>query len=1115
MKTKKQLIDCEHKVSKKHSLKLRFTLLSLCILTFIGGYSQTGQVNLNLKNATVKELFKEIEKQTSYRFSFRDIEVNDKKGVTISAQGKELKELLTTELAKQQLSYIVSGNKIIVSPAKKDNKSIKDKKVTGKVIDTKGDPIIGATIMEKGTTNGTVTDFDGNFILNVSENSTLDVSYIGFQTQSVKAVYGKNLAVVLNEDAELLDEVVVTGYISQKKVNLTGAVSTVSGNELSKVTTSSSAQALQGKLPGVQITATSGLPGASTQIQVRGKGTVNSGANPLVIIDGFEGSMDNLQMNDIESISVLKDAASAAIYGSKAANGVILITTKRGVEGKTKVEFSAEYGWQNVSHMPEVLNATELAIKQNEEAKWNNQALYWDGANAPATLGEGFNWWKNAINENAPIQNYNVSLRGGAEKIKYAVSVGYIDQDGIVPHTDYNRTNFRSNIDYNFNKNLKLGINLDASVSNNTSREMYNYFKNPLMIHPSVPQYMPDGSYGLPLKSLRGQYDTGAAMPLTSMYENDPNYVATTEGKNYQTRANFFLEWDIIDGLKSKTVYNFHYGWQKSNFWSPSYTVYDYETPTSIYDSRPNAEARSSYQDTNTWEFQQLLTYNKEIKGHNIGLLGGFVVNEATSQNILGTKQKFPGNELTVLDAGENITNLVGTKSRSAIVSLFGQVNYDYQGKYLLQANIRRDGSSVFAPGNQWGTFPSISAGWRISEEKFMKNISWLSNLKIRAGYGSLGNANIKQFAWISSYTLTDRYPLGNPNAVYSAYTITDMSSKDIKWETTTTFDIGIDASFFNNRLSLTYDWYDKRTKDMLFNATIPYSTGFINGPMVNVGEVMNRGWELNIGWSDKIKDFSYSISANISDNKNEVVDMGDIAPFTVGTDLWIKEGYPINSYFGYKTVGIYQNWDQVENSVKPNGDVRPGMYIIENTNGDNIINADDKTYLGSREPRYVYGINLSAEYKGIDLSISTSGESKKYVYYSNTYGGENPRFINIYKEYFDNRTIVGDDGNVAVSGKYPAMNGLGTNAPLGHSNVLQNTSFFRVKNIQVGYTLPKQIVQKIKVSDLRFFINAVNPFLFTKYVGFDPETTSNESDGTIRYYPVSKSISVGISLKL
>lgn len=1110
MKTKKQLIDFEHKGNEKHSFKLRPTLLSLCMLTFIGGYSQTGQVNLNLKNATVKELFREIEKQTSYRFSYRDIEINNKGGITISGQGKELKEVLTNELAKQQLSYTVSGNKIIVSPKKKVNK-----KVTGKVVDSKGEPVIGATIMEKGTTNGTITDFDGNFTLNVSDDATLDVSYIGYQTESIEAVTGKVLAVTLKDDTELLDEVVVTGYMTQKKVNLTGAISTVSGNELSKVTTSSSAQALQGKLPGVQITATSGLPGASTQIQVRGKGTVNSGANPLVIIDGFEGSMDNIQMNDIESISVLKDAASAAIYGSKAANGVILITTKRGMEGKTQVEFSAEYGWQNVSHMPEVLNATEMAIKQNEEAKWNNQPLYWEGDNAPETLGEGFNWWKYAINKNAPIQNYNVSMRGGTEKIKYAVSVGYIDQDGIVPFTDYNRTNLRSNFDYNFSKRLKLGLNIDASVANNTSREMYNYFRNVLMIHPSVPQYMPDGSYGIPLKSIPGQFDTGQSMPLTLMYSNDPDYVSTTGGKNYQTRANIFLEWDIIDGLKSKTVYNFHYGWQKSDYWSPSYTVYDYETPSSVYFSQPNAQARSTYQDSNTWEFQQLLTYNKEIKGHNIGILAGFVVNEAIGQNLTGTKEKFPGNELTVIDAGDNIINLNGSKTRSAIVSLFGQVNYDYKGKYLLQANVRRDGSSVFAPGNQWGTFPSVSAGWRISEEEFMKDISWLSNLKIRAGYGSLGNANIKQFAWLSSYTLTDRYPLGNPNSIYPAYRIKDMANQDIKWETTTTFDIGLDASFFNNRLNFTFDWYDKRTKDMLFNATIPYSTGFINGPMVNVGEVMNKGWEINLGWNDKIKDFSYSISANLSDNRNEVTDMGDIAPFQVGTDLWIKEGYPINSYFGYKTLGIYQNWDEIEQTVTPTGDIRPGMYIIENANGDDIIDTEDKTYLGSREPRYVYGINLSAEYKGIDLSIATSGESKKYVYYSNTYGGVNPKFMNIYKEYYDNRTIVGDDGNVIVSGKYPAMNGLWTSAPQGHSNVLQNTSFFRIKNIQVGYTLPKHITQKVKINNLRVFVNAVNPFLFTKYIGFDPETTSNESDGSIRYYPVSKSISVGISLKL
>ncbi len=1088
-------------------------LLLVALLGFHLGISAQS-LSLKMQNVSVKKAMTELQAKSGYSFVYIAGDVDTDRKVTVNAD--QLQEAVKQILQGQQVAYEIQGKNVVIRKITSKQNAVQQKnKVSGTVKDTDGEPIIGANVTVKGNSSiGTITDIDGRFTIDASADAVLQITFIGFAPQEVKVGNRKVISITLTEDTEILDEVVVVGYVTQKKTNITGSISTVSGNELSKITTTSSAQALQGKLPGVQITATSGLPGSSTQIQVRGKGTVNSGANPLIIIDGFEGSMDNIQMNDIESISVLKDAASAAVYGSKAANGVILITTKRGVVGKTLVEFTAEYGWQSVSHMPEVLNATEMAIKQNEEAKWNNQPLYWEGEHAPETLGDGFNWWKFSVKDNAPIQNYNVSVRGGTEKIRYAISIGYIDQEGVVPFTDYNRTNLRSNFDYSFSKKLKFGLNIDASLANNTSREMYNYFKNPLMIHPSVPQYMPDGSYGIPLRSVPGQFDTGQSMPLTLMYDNDPNYVSTTKGKNYQTRANLFLEWDIIDGLKSKTVFNFHYGWQKSDYWSPSYTVYDYETPTSIYSTQPNAEARSRYDDSNTWEFQQLFTYNKSIREHYIGLLAGIVVNEANSQYLTGTKRNFPGNELTVIDAGDDITNLNGNRTRSATVSLLGQINYDYKGRYLLQANVRRDGSSVFAPGNQWGTFPSVSAGWRISEESFMKQLPWISNLKLRLGYGSLGNANISQFAWLNTYTLTDRYPLGNPNSVYAAYRINDMSNKDIKWETTTTFDIGLDAGFFDNRLNLSFDWYDKRTKDMLFNATIPFSSGFINGPMVNVGEVMNRGWELNVGWNDKIRDFSYSVSFNLSDNKNEVTDMGGIAPFQVDTDLWIREGYPINSYFGYKILGIYQNWDEIEQSVVPTGDVRPGMYIIENASGDDIIDVEDKTYLGSREPRYVYGVNLSAEWKGIDLAIAASGESKKYVYYSNTYGGVNPKFMNIYKEYFDNRTIVGDDGNVVVSGKYPAMTGLWTNAPQGHGNVLQNTSFFRIRNIQIGYTLPKQIVNKIRIDNLRFYVNAINPFLFTKYIGFDPETTNTQSDGAIRYYPVSKSISVGVSLK-
>lgn len=992
---------------------------------------------------------------------------------------------------------------------------LQNRRISGVVKDSQG-PITGANVSIKGTTIGAITDINGKFSFDAPQKGVLVISFIGYITQEI-SVEGKNeFSVILKEDTEILDEVVVTGYIAQKKVNLTGAISSVNGEELTKITATSSAQALQGKLPGVQITAGDGAPGSASNIQVRGIGSVMSGTQPLVIVDGFEGTLDNIAMRDIETISVLKDAASAAIYGSKAANGVILITTKRGKIGAMQVEVSAEYGWQSVSHMPDVLNATEMAIKQNEEAAWSNQTLPWSGNHAPETLGKGFNWWDYAYKNDAPIQNYYLSMKGGTEKAKYAISAGYIKQEGVIHLTDYDRFNFRSNFDYAFNKKFKIGVNIEASIANTDSREdIYHYSKNALLMHPSVPQYMLDGSYGLPLRSLSGQYDAGQAMPLSMMYLSDPNYVRLIEGNTFTTRANFFLEWEILKGLKFKSVYNQQYIWSKKNYWKSSYTVYDYETPESIYDTEANAEAISNYSDSQKWEIQELFTYNRTFaKKHTLGVLAGFTAEKAKSGNLSGKKTGFPGNELRVIDAGNTIDYLNGSMAENSVVSLFGQVNYDYMGKYLFQANIRRDGSSVFAPGNQWGTFPSVSIGWRISEEEFMKKISWLNNLKLRIGYGTLGNANIKSFAWVSSYKLTDRYPLGAPNAIYPAYYQTDMSNKDIKWESTTTTNVGIDATVLDNRLNFTFDWYDKRTNDMLFTATIPYSTGYLNGPVINVGEVMNRGWEISASWNDNIKKFHYGISINLAHNKNEVTDMGGVAPFQIENDLWIKEGYPINSYFGYKTIGIYQNWDEVNNSVKPNGDIRPGNYIIQNTNGDDKIDTEDKTFLGSRDPKLVYGINLTAEWQGIDLSVATSGESKKCVYYDNSYGGVNPRFCNIYKEYFDNRTIVGEDGNVTVSGKYPAMAGLGTNAPEGHKKVMQNTSFFRIKNIQIGYTLPQSFTQKMRISNLRIFFNAVNPFLFTKYVGFDPETTSTQQDGTVRYYPVSKSVSMGLSLK-
>lgn len=987
-----------------------------------------------------------------------------------------------------------------------------NEKISGVVKDTQGEPIIGVNISVKGSTVGVITDLDGKFTLEAPSKGTLLASFMGYVTQEIPISGKKTFIIILQEDSKKLDEVVVTGYLSQKKVNLTGSVSTIDGEELTKVMSTSTAQTLQGKLPGVQITQSSGQPGSGSTIQVRGVGSVMSNTQPMVIVDGFQGSIDNVSPGDIESVSVLKDAASAAIYGSKAANGVIIITTKRGKAGTLKIDASAEFGIQQISKLPKFLNAKDYAIKRNEEMTWNGQKPVWTGDLAPEKLGDGFDWFDYVYGNTAPIQNYYLSLMGGSEKAKYAISAGYIDQKGILDLTSYNRFNLRSNFDYTFNKYVKVGINIEAFLSNKKDGVAdYSLGANVASTSPTIPLSMPDGSHGIALYSRPGEINPFGVTSLTPAYLLDENYATVSNSQAYTTRFNFFLELSLLEGLKFKSVFNQHIGWNKSSTWQPSFTVFDYENAKSVFASA-TSNAGSSYGNNSTWEVQELLTYNKTINSkHNLALLLGFSAEKYKNENLFGAKKDFPGNELHVLDAGTTIEKLEGNITGGATVSMFGQVNYDYLGKYLVQANIRRDGSSVFAPGNQFGNFPSVSAGWRISEEAFCKNIPVLSNLKLRVGYGKLGNANIQSFAWLSTYSLTDQYPLGNSNSVYPAYYLTQMYNKKIKWETTTTTNIGVDFGLFNNRLSGTFDWYDKRTTDMLFNATIPYSSGFVTGPVVNIGEVMNKGWELNLSWNDKIKDFSYGVSFNISQNKNEVLDMGGVAPFQRGTDMWIKEGYPINSYFYYEKEGIYSTKDEVKNSVKPAGDIRPGDWIIKNVNNDDKIDEKDKTFVGSAVPEFVYGINLNAAWKGFDLSMSFNGEGEKYTLLSNSYGGINPAWLNINQYYFDNRTIIGEDGNVSKMGKYPAMSGRWTNMPEGSAQ-LEKTSYFRMKNIQLGYTLPSKLTKSILLNHLRIYVNAVNPFIITPYHGFDAETTSG--DGSMRYYPISKSYSIGISAK-
>ena len=1114
------------------TMKLTVVLFFLAISQMMASeaYSQVTKVSLHMKDAAVKEVLNKIEENSEFVFLYNSRLVNVDRKVSIDYENQKIAEILNDLFKEADVVFTVVDRQIVLTNVD-DQRSFmalnsqKEKTISGKVTDSSGATLPGVSIVVKGTTNGTITDADGNYSFsNVPENATLQFSFVGMKAQEV-AVAGKSTVnVKMEEDAIGIEEVVAIGYGVSRKVDLTGAVSSVSSNDIIKVSAVSTAQAIQGRMTGVQITQNSGAPGSSSTIKIRGIGSIRSDNNPLILVDGYSGSIDDVDADDIESISVLKDASSAAIYGARAANGVILITTKRGKSGKILVDFKAEYGVSSLTKMPGMLKSRDFATKVNEERVWSGSGLIWTGDYAPEKLSGGTDWW-DVIYNLGSLQDYYLGISGGSEITKYALSFGYLNQDGVIDNTNYNKGNVRFNFDHKFNKWLKIGTNIamvrsmnhDGNENMGDDKNGYNGYGlgiAAIRAAPSIPIYFENGDKGLYLKAKPGEYPLNGTLPphwYMGIRDNNRTYT--------ESRGSTFAEVSIIDGLSFKSVVNAYQGNISVSNWVDSWEAYSPDYTTPIQSNSLNALTNRS--DNNFgWEIQELLTYKKTFNNHSINALAGFSSEKSYWDYYTLAKENFPNNELHVMNAGSVVKSSGGSESITAYTSLFGRLNYDYASRYLLSATVRRDGSSAFAPGNQFGVFPSVSGAWRISEESFMKSQGIVTNLKIRAGYGELGNAKIPAYSWISSYFLNDAHPFGiTPQITGPAYYITGMTNENVKWETTTTTDIGLDVGFIENKLNLEFDYYNKSTTDLLMNATVPITAGDISGPIVNIGEVENKGWEITARWDDKIGDFSYGFSANISHNENKVVDMGGLKPMISG-NIAIKEGYPINSYWGYKTDGIWRTLDELSKNPHRNGDIRPGDYRYIDISGpegkpDGIINSDDQTYLGDPNPDYYYGLSGYASWKGFDVSFLLNGEAAKQTMINSNYGGGYIPSFNSFQYFFDNRAILDPTTKEVVSG---TTNASGANPGNGSESTLFDISYLRVKNIQFGYTLPKNIADQLNMNSLRVYVNATNPVMFTDYFGWDQESTaitgSTVNNGGNNYVPVQKTFSFGISVK-
>lgn len=1012
--------------------------------------------------------------------------------------------------------------------------------LSGTVTGEDGISIPSINVIIANTTRGTATDFDGLYTLEVKSGEVLQFSSIGYVTQSITINGQTVLDVVMVEDASQLDEVVVVGYGSQKKGDLTGAIGTLDEEEISKVTATNLGQSIQGKVAGVRVTQGTGQPGSGVSVQIRGTGSVLSSNEPLVLINGFQGSLDDIDSDNVESMTILKDASAASIYGSRAANGVILVTTKKGKEGRMDVTFKVEAGMQQATRTINYLDATDWANRQNEGRINTGKLPHWTSETMlPEDLTNTD--WTDFTLRSAPVFKTHLGINGGTEATKYSLGVGYIQQQGILIGTSFDRYNIRLDIEQKIGKRVVVGANLSTNRSNYTS-SLENYNNSGSAALPLIsgsPASLPPYTNGTP---------TYPRYPGESfaVERNISNAVASNLLDNINningTVANVFAQVEILDGFKYKLALNALVNNQYDKVFTKYYELYDSFDPSEVVLQSSPANLVLGNEHREFWEIQNIFTYNKSWGDHNLAALLGFSAQENTLNTTSSEGSGFPNNDIQSLSAAENMISINSATNTLSLSSQFFRLNYNYQNTYYFQGNVRRDGTSVFAPGNNYATFPSFSVGWKMSNENFLKDSNTISNLKLRYGYGSLGNAQIPPFSWISTVIVDETTALGESQNSVPGYSIKDLANKDVQWETTTTSNFGVDLSMLDNRISFTGDIYSKKTTDMLLLVPVALSSGFVNGPVANLGEVSNKGWEAMISYNDTFGDWNVGASFNVSRNTNEIIDLGSTASYTDGP-LRIEEGRPIFAYWGYKTDGIWQSVDEIAANTS-RGNAKPGELRYQDINGfdsdgnltgspDGMIDDADKTEIGSNIPDYLYGFSFNVEYKGFDLSVLFQGEAGKDMAIAPLFGGlgggldaEKSVNNNVPSYYYTNRTILGDDGNVAVPGSVPAVGRTPLRGQWSDYNI-QDISYLRIKNIQLGYNLSSKNSEKIGMKSFRVYFTMTNPVLWTNYIGYDPEfqglgdgdsnlvsTGGNgalASSGGVDAYPQAKAITLGI----
>lgn len=1092
-------------------MRISTFLLMVCVFCSYAGnaHSQNAKVSIHMNNVKLDKILNEIENQTDYLFIYNN-QVDINKITSVKVKNEAVAQVLDRILSGTGINYELEGTHIILT-----TEAIKDlhaqqqaKTVTGTVTDVSGEPIIGANIRIKGTTTGTITDIDGNFSIEAEPQSVIEVSYIGYLTQETVINNQKSIRFLLKEDTKTLDEVVVIGYGVQKKADLTGSVANINTEKLNTQSNANIGQALQGKIAGVDIVSQGGAPGSGTRIMVRGIGTLNN-ASPLYIVDGmYMNSIDHINPNDIASIDVLKDASSAAIYGSRAANGVIIVTTKEGsnTEGKPIIDLSVNLGISTASKFLDMLDAkgwAEVTTIARQAIGKPALDMATDLANKPD------NDWQDIMFRPALMQNYNLAVKGGGKYSTYYTGLGYFNQDGIVKGTNYQRYNIQSKNDYKRGI-FSAGTNLIISFSHD--KPLHQELRGGMIgtILQSVPTLEKyddtrEGGYG-------GTYGDVVNIPHPLAIIDDN--IMDRYNENVKIFANLYAQIELFKGLKYKLNLTPDFSFER---YKNYLNKYDFGLATNSITQLTERQRRRR-----NILVENLLTFDRTFGEHKISALAGYTYQDSRFRHIQAYGEGLPQG-LEEIDAATTNRSNEGNSWRSVLTSILGRVFYSYQNKYLFTATIRRDGSSKFGKNNRYGYFPSFSLGWNVAEEKFMENVHWLDQLKLRGGYGVLGNQEIDNYQYSSTITTGINYPDGNGGLLQGAFP-KNFANPDIKWEETAMTNVGIDFMAFNNRLSLTADYYVKNTKDILLTVPIPISSGGANDPIRNAGKIRNNGFEFNLGWMDQPNpDISYGINLIGSFYKNKVIAMGSESGSIKGgstnqniTTSETKAGYPIGGYWLISTAGYFNSQEEVDAYAKDGKKIQPaaepGDIKFVDANNDGVINDDDRVFQGSPFPDFTFALNGNMRYKNFDLSIGLQGVLGNKIYNATRQTLEDvtkgSNFLASCLDYWtpENKNashprLTWDDPN--------------RNTRAESDRYLENGSYLRLRSVQLGYTFP-QTWFKGAIQHARVYINAENLFTITSYSGYSPDVNADNANyrGFDNFiYPTNRTFMLGLNV--